>query len=144
MFAVNTGVCQDVMRRSNIGQVCDVSFDDNACVDGYVCLGANGRRIGNLGIGICTLRSTIEVVNDYVVIDDVGGNENGQWYVDYSLGAQGQCVQSCNENRGGYCGGVNKEWEEDELWTTAEECCTQKLWWMELDQCVSNYYGWRS
>ena len=64
MFAVNTGVCQDVMRRSNIGQVCDVSFGDNACVDGYVCLGANGRRIGKLGIGICTLRSTIEVVND--------------------------------------------------------------------------------
>eukprot|EP00579_Thalassiosira_antarctica_P009342 CAMPEP_0201912458 /NCGR_PEP_ID=MMETSP0903-20130614/3123_1 /ASSEMBLY_ACC=CAM_ASM_000552 /TAXON_ID=420261 /ORGANISM="Thalassiosira antarctica, Strain CCMP982" /LENGTH=627 /DNA_ID=CAMNT_0048447423 /DNA_START=30 /DNA_END=1910 /DNA_ORIENTATION=+ len=102
---VRTGICQRVVQRSGYNEVCDVSFGANACLNDYRCLGANGRDIGRVGIGFCT-RSEV-TVND-------GGD--GGWYVDYSLGAQGQCVNDGNA----------ETWEE--TWATANECCDKKLW----------------
>jgi hypothetical protein len=58
---------------------------------------------------------------------------NKRWYVDYSLGTQGQCVKSCAPSRGSFCGGVKEFWEE--AYPTADECCEKKLWWMPKTQC---------
>lgn len=132
---VRTGLCQYLVQRSGFGEVCDVSFDTNACVGEHICLGANGREIGNIGIGICAVspRSSVSIV-------DARGND-GEWYVDYSRGHEGQCVMSCDTSLGSYCGGTHANWEDDEVYSTADYCCTQKLWWMSKDQCVPNYYG---
>lgn len=51
---VRTGMCQIVPQRVERGEVCDVSFGEASCVEGYRCLGANGRSVGRRGIGLCT------------------------------------------------------------------------------------------
>ncbi len=64
------------------------------------------------------------------------GNLRGRknfWYVDYSLGTQGQCVKSCVPSRGSFCGGVHEFWEE--VFPTADKCCEKMLWWMPKTQC---------
>mmetsp|Transcript_31078 Transcript_31078/g.50754 ORF Transcript_31078/g.50754 Transcript_31078/m.50754 type:complete len:609 (-) Transcript_31078:196-2022(-) len=116
---VRTGNCQRVRQRSGYNEVCDVSFGANACLNDYRCLGANGRDIGRVGIGFCT-RSEVTVNN----------GRDGGWYVDYSLGAQGQCVNDGNA----------ETWEY--TWGTANECCEDKLSWMGRAQCVPGYIGW--
>jgi len=47
------GICIPVTNFSREGGVCDVAHGDDACVNGYQCLSANGREIGNAGIGYC-------------------------------------------------------------------------------------------
>jgi len=50
---VRKGICSPVRDFSREGGVCDVAHGDDACVNDYRCLSANGREIGNAGIGYC-------------------------------------------------------------------------------------------
>eukprot|EP00581_Thalassiosira_minuscula_P028666 CAMPEP_0183750032 /NCGR_PEP_ID=MMETSP0739-20130205/762_1 /TAXON_ID=385413 /ORGANISM="Thalassiosira miniscula, Strain CCMP1093" /LENGTH=746 /DNA_ID=CAMNT_0025985949 /DNA_START=269 /DNA_END=2509 /DNA_ORIENTATION=- len=166
---VHVGVCQQVQRQAGEFQICDVSFDAQACVAEYECLGYNGRSIGRSGIGFCTRSAgghgggkvVVEYARYNEVCDGSFGNNacvdnyqcfdasgrliargygvcgrsaastggNLGWHVDYSLGSQGQCTND----------GTVQTWEEDEVWSTPQECCEQKLWWLTLSQCVPGY-----
>jgi hypothetical protein len=57
-----------------------------------------------------------------------------KWFVDFSLGTQGECVKSCVPSKGSFCGGIHAFWVD--LYGTADECCRQRLWWMPQEQCV--------
>mmetsp|Transcript_12251 Transcript_12251/g.21495 ORF Transcript_12251/g.21495 Transcript_12251/m.21495 type:complete len:195 (+) Transcript_12251:1704-2288(+) len=50
---VHTGICRGIGCRSGNTQVCDASYDGEACNTGY-CLGSNGRELGGSGMGFCT------------------------------------------------------------------------------------------
>ena len=67
--------------------------------------------------------------------DDIWLSGDGRWYVDYSIGAEGQCVKSCD--MGSFCGGVRDNWVTG--YSTASECCQKKLWWMKGSQCVPHH-----
>lgn len=116
--SVRTGRCQRVIKRSTELQICDVSYGIDACANGYVCLGENGREIRR-GLGLCYARSA-------VIVDDT---PHRRWYVNYSLGTEGQCINDGNQ----------ENW--DETFDTAESCCEQKLWWMKRGQCVPALWG---
>ncbi|KAL7534935.1 hypothetical protein ACHAXR_007449 [Thalassiosira sp. AJA248-18] len=115
---IHTGICLRVMQRSAEFEVCDASYGVDSCVDGCRCLGVNGREIrGNRGIGYCAAVRTVAV------------KPTNSWYVNYSLGSEGQCINDGN----------HEPW--DDTYDTPGLCCDQKLWWMNQGQCVPALWG---
>jgi len=56
-----------------------------------------------------------------------------EWYVDWTAGTNGLCVQDCLESNGGSCGGLAAPWEP--LSASKSVCCsTHKSW---DDDCLS-------
>lgn len=121
------GICTSVSKSSGWDRLCYTSFGASACVDGLVCYEHNGLLSG---LGICT-----RPIEYTAFRENTAGQ--GKWYVDYSLGGEGQCVQNCET--GSFCGGPAENW--DELFSTANMCCTQKLWWMPSTQCVPGLWS---
>ncbi|KAL7540037.1 hypothetical protein ACHAWF_006577 [Thalassiosira exigua] len=84
-------------------------------------------------------------VREYAPIQRDAVQDQPSWYVDYSLGEEGQCVQNCKESQGTNCGGIASDW--DELHSSSRECCEEKLcaprWYVDYSrgtegQCVAN------
>ena len=61
----------------------------------------------------------------------VGSNK---WYVNYETSS---CVQDCEGNAP--CGGLAESWET--LHTSATECCSQKLSWVNPTTCLNDSQG---
>jgi len=55
----------------------------------------------------------------------------GDWYVDWSVE---KCVKDCNDSSDASCGGFAKRW--DELYGTRSDCCENRLWYIERDECT--------
>lgn len=111
---VPTGTCRPVGRRSGEGQLCNTSHDADACVDGCMCLGANGRDVGRGSIGYCARSSNVH---------RHGGGSG--WY---RSDASNQCVDDGND----------RAWNE--IYGSAKQCCEQALWWISKTQCAPGYY----
>jgi len=54
---------------------------------------------------------------------------SGGWYVNYKLS---QCVQDCVGVAP--CGKLAESW--DNVFTSAGDCCSTKLWWLEASTCI--------
>eukprot|EP00804_Cyclotella_cryptica_P002188 CCRYP_019581-RA/>CCRYP_019581-RA protein AED:0.06 eAED:0.06 QI:137/1/1/1/1/1/6/278/792 len=57
---------------------------------------------------------------------------SGKWYVDWSIS---KCVKDCPESAlDSECGGLAESWESTE-YSSASECCSTRLKWMDLKSC---------
>ena len=165
---VGFGTCQRVGEYAGMNGRCDASFGATACEDnGWECLASDGSDLNGIGTGRCKYGlvdaralppppppppsppKQQEVVTEYTTYRESAPRppplppttqvRRVGWFVDYSLGTQGQCTMSCILPNGRLCNGEPAE-EWDETFANAEVCCEQKLWWMPLKQCVPDLF----
>lgn len=58
----------------------------------------------------------------------------GKWFVSYQ---NQKCVQDCPVGSSPLCGGVITE-NSIALFNDARACCSERLWWVDLESCASN------
>lgn len=98
---VRTGYCQAVRARSGLGEICDVSNRDNACISGYKCLSFNGHEIwGDSGLGQCARVPNQQSSNGVCDLGNRNACGNG-------LYCQDQLQASYRNGRNGGNGGRN-------------------------------------
>ncbi|KAL3804870.1 hypothetical protein HJC23_006642 [Cyclotella cryptica] len=122
------GTCTKTAVKAMFGQICDASYGKDSCLEGLVCMDLKGRLLNGKGNGVCGRVATPAI------------NYSGStWYVDYNLGpqGQGQCVRDCPLGKFNNCGGNAENY--DELYTSWQECCKEKLWWVNTSECVPDW-----
>ncbi|KAL7519242.1 hypothetical protein ACHAWX_004027 [Stephanocyclus meneghinianus] len=122
------GTCTPTTMKALFGQICDASYGIDSCLDGLVCMDLKGKVLNGKGNGVCGRVDTSPI------------NFSGaRWYVDYDLGpqGQGQCVRDCPMDKFNNCGGNAQNY--DEFYSTWQECCKEKLWWVTTSQCVPDW-----